>query len=324
LKAMYKDPAMLIYLDGDRNDARQPNENFARELFELFTMGVGHYTEDDIKAAARAFTGWQVDAIHLSGVFNMRRHDSGSKTVLGRTGNFNGDDIIDLILTQPVTAEFICRKLCAAFLNREVKDEFVQQLAQTFRENHYEIKPVLHELFNHEIFYSDQAVGALIKSPIEIAVNNARALALERVDLRYLLSASAELNQDLLNPPNVAGWPGQRDWISPTTFVSRNAFSETFIIGGTLDNPGGNNGLAPLDVMAFARSFGQTKARPLAQAMVEHLLAVPLVEETFEALMTVLVGSADPEDWSLDYPGAEEQVKSFLVALIRQPEFHLV
>ncbi len=324
LQAMYRDPAMLIYLDGASNNARQPNENFARELLELFTMGVGHYIEDDIQAAARAFTGWQADSINLTSAFNQRRHDAGSKTFMGKTGNFNGDDIIDMILEQPVTAEFMCRKLCREFLNREVKDEFVQQLAQTFRVHDYELEPVLRELFGSEIFYGDQATGALIKSPIEMAAGNARMLAVARINLRYVLSASAELNQDLLNPPNVAGWPGQRDWISPTTFVGRNAFSETFILGGTLDNPGGNNGLAPLDVMAFARSFGQTQAQPLAQAMTEHLLAVPPAKETSAALLTVLVGSADPEDWSLDYPGAEEQVKNFLIALVRQPEFHLM
>ncbi|MGH7494622.1 MAG: DUF1800 domain-containing protein [bacterium] len=324
LKAMYKDPAMLIYLNGDRNVARQPNENFARELLELFTMGVGNYSENDVQEAARAFTGWQVDQLHLAPVFNPRRHDAGRKTFLGRAGNFAGDDIIDIILAQPVTAEFICRKLCAAFLNREVENDFVQQLAQVFRSNHYELKPVLRELFSSDLFYGDQAVGALIKSPIEMAVGNARMFARTQLNLRDLLTACAELNQDVLNPPSVAGWPGQRDWISPTTFVSRNAFSESFITGGRFDDPGGGRGLAPLEIMKFARSFGPTQARELAHAMADHLLAVPLAGETFEALLAVLVGTADPEDWSLDYPGAEQQVKDFLVALVRQPEFHLI
>jgi uncharacterized protein (DUF1800 family) len=323
LKAMYKDPAMLIYLDGVRNVSRQPNENFARELLELFTMGVGNYTEEDIKAAARAFTGWQVDTITLSSALNSRAHDAGQKTFMGRTGNFNGDEIIDIVLEQPATAKHICTKLYEFFVSREVDQAFVDELANTFRSNDYEIKPVLQRLFESEHFYGEQAVGALIKSPVDVAVSNARMLQVSRINARYLLSAVAALNQELFNPPNVAGWPGQRDWISPTTFVTRNAFSETYIVGGTIDNPGGNNGPIVFDAMRFALSFGITTARELAQAMAAHLLAFPLEEEAFEALLTVLVGSADPEDWSIYYPGAEEQVRSFLVELVRQPEFHL-
>lgn len=323
LKAMYKDPAMLIYLDGVRNVSRQPNENFARELLELFTMGVGNYTEDDIKAAARAFTGWQVDTITLGSALNSRLHDAGQKTFMGRTGNFNGDDIIDIILDQAATAKHLCTKLYEFFVSREVDEAFVDDLANTFRSNDYEIKPVLQLIFESEHFYGEQSVGALIKSPVDIAVSNARLLQVSRINARYLISAVASLNQELFNPPNVAGWPGQREWISPTTFVTRNAFSETYIVGGTIDDPGGNGGAIVFDAMRFALSFGVTTARELAQAMAAHLLAFPLEEDAFEALLTVLVGSADPEDWSIYYPGAEQQVRSFLVELMRQPEFHL-
>lgn len=323
LKAMYKDPAMLIYLDGVRNVASQPNENFARELLELFTMGVGNYTEADIKAAARAFTGWEVNTITLNSQLNERRHDKGVKTFMGRSGNFGGDDIIDLVLDQPATAKHVCKKLYEFFVGREVDEAFVNDLANTFRAGNYEIKPVLRRIFASEVFYGENAVGALIKSPVEIAASNARMLVVDRLNARYLISSVAALNQELLNPPNVAGWPGQRDWISPTTFVTRNAFSETYIVGGTIENPGGNNGPIRFDAMKFARSFGLDAARELAQAIATHLLAIPLEAEAFEALLAVLVGSADPSDWSLNYPGAEEQVRGFLVELMRQPEFHL-
>ncbi len=323
LKAMYKDPAMLIYLDGVRNVASQPNENFARELLELFTMGVGNYSEEDIKAAARAFTGWEVDTITLGSRLNTRRHDRGSKTFMGRTGNFGGDEIIDLVLEQAATAKHICKKLYEFFVSREVDEAFVDDLANTLRASNYEIKPVLRRIFENDFFYNEKAVAALIKAPVDLAVSNARTLVVDRLHARYLISAVASLNQELLNPPNVAGWPGQRDWISPTTFVSRNAFSETYIVGGTIENPGGNNGPIRFDAMRFARSFNLNTARELAQAMAAHLLAIPLEPEAFEAVLTVLVGSADPADWSLDYPGAEEQVRGFLVELLRQPEFHL-
>jgi uncharacterized protein (DUF1800 family) len=332
LKAIYKDPAMLIYLDGVRNVARQPNENFARELLELFTMGVGHYTETDIKEAARAFTGWQIDSRNIGSAdpskpvafLNTRMHDSGVKTVFGKSGNFGGDEIIDIILEQPATAEFICRKLYKFLVSREVDEAFVAQLADLFRRNDYEIKPVVRAILESDHLYSDHAVASLIKSPIELAIANLRLLnATSNVNYGYILRAAASLDQELMNPPNVAGWPGQRNWISPTTFVTRNAFSETFIVGGNLENPGGGRRQVEFDAMAFARSFGVTRAIELVDQITAHLLRYPIDDATRDYLITVLVGTADPADWSLDYPGAETQVKQFLVELMRLPEFQL-
>ncbi len=330
LKAIYKDPAMLIYLDGVRNVARQPNENFARELLELFTMGVGHYTETDIKQAARAFTGWQIDSRNIGSTdpnkpvafLNTRVHDDGIKTFFGKSGNFGGDEIIDIILEQPAVAEFICTKLYKFFVSREVDKAFVSDLADTFRQNNYEIKPVLQAIFESEHFYSDHAVAALIKSPLELACSSLRLLQATRATPAYVLRAVAALDQDLMNPPNVAGWPGQRDWINATTFVTRNAFSETYIMGGSFDGRGGTQ--IQVDSMAFARSFGVEKATELVDSFTAHLLRYPLDEATRDYLITVLIGTADPDDWSLNYPGAETQVKQCLVELMRLPEFQLV
>ncbi len=332
LKAIYKDPAMLIYLDGVRNVARQPNENFARELLELFTMGVGHYTENDIKEAARAFTGWQIDSRNIGqpapaqvSFLIPNRHDSGIKTFFGKSGNFGGDEIIDIILDQPAVAEFICTKLYKFFVSREVDAAFVSDLANTFRQNNYEIKPVLNAIFESEHFYSDHAVAGLIKSPIELAVSSLRLLQATRATPAYVLRAVAALDQDLMNPPNVAGWPGQRDWINATTFVTRNAFSETYIMGGSFDGGrGGDRVQIEVDAMAFAHSFGVTKATELVDSFTTHLLRYPLDEATRDYLITVLIGTADPDDWSLNYPGAETQVKQCLVELMRLPEFQLV
>ncbi len=323
LKAMYKDPGMLYYLNGVQNQAQAPNENFARELMELFTMGIGNYTERDIKEAARAFTGWQVDTISLSSYVNPNRFDRGEKTFLGRTGNFFGDHIIDIILEQEVTARFICRKIYEFFVSRQINEDLVEALAATFRNRDYEIKPVLRQLFTSDFFYSDEVRASLIKSPVEMAVANARALSVEETNLRYLLGATAELGQDLLNPPNVAGWPGQRSWISPTTYVARNTFSEIFINGGVLDNPDSNRSPIKFDAMAFARSFNLTGAQELAEAMEAHLLRLPANEASREFLLQVLLGTASPEDWSLNYPGADKLVQDFLVQLVRLPEYHL-
>ncbi len=323
LKAIYKDPAMLLYLDGFNNVVGAPNENFARELLELFTMGVGNYTEDDIKAAARAFTGWQIDPYNLTSFFNPLLHDYRSKTFMGQTGNFEGDDIIDIILEQPQTATFICTKFYKLFVNRELDEPFINELAEIFQSNNYEIKPVLQRLFTSEQFYSNNSVAALIKSPIELVISNARMLSVQSANVYFLLFASALIDQDLMMPPNVAGWPGQRSWISSTTFVLRNTISEIYINPELVRDQ--DTGEAPInfDPLAFAYSFGLAGARELAEAMLKHVHRMVIDEKTFDFLLTVLVGTADPEDWSLAYPGADQLVANFLIQALRLPEFQL-
>ncbi|MCG8605031.1 DUF1800 domain-containing protein [bacterium] len=322
LKEIYKDPTMLLYLDGASNIAQQPNENFARELLELFTLGVGNYTEKDIKEAARAFSGWQLDLYNLTSFLNPTLHDYGLKTFLGQTGNFDGDDIIDIILQQAQTAKHIARAVYEHFVSREPDEEVIDSLAKTFRSNDYEIKPMLRELFTNEHFYSDHAIGSLIKAPVEMAALNARALSVQNLDPFFVLFTTAIQDQELMNPPNVAGWPGQRNWISPTTYVTRNTINEVYVNPDLIRNDVGEP-FMEFDPLAFARSFGTEDARTLAQAMVDHLLRISVSEETLNFLVTTLIGTADPSDWSLDYPGADRQVQAFLVQVIRLPEYHL-
>lgn len=322
LTDIYKDPTMLLYLDGAINIGEQPNENFARELLELFTMGVGNYTEQDIKEAARAFTGWQVDTYNITSFFNPNLHDNGIKTFLGRTGNFQGDDIIDIILQQDQTARHIARKVYEHFVSREVDEAIIEGIAATFRSNDYEIKPMLRQLFTDDLFYSERAVASLIKAPIEMAVQNARVLSVQNVDLYFVLFTTAILDQELLNPPNVAGWPGQRNWISPATYVTRNTVNEVYVNPEIFRNEDGSP-FVEFEPLEFARSFGIADAQGLAEAMIRHLLQISVSQETFDFLLTALLGSADPGDWSLDYPGADRFVRSFLVQVLRLPEYHL-
>jgi len=187
----------------------------------------------------------------------------------------------------------------------------------------YEIKPVLQKLFTSDLFYSNQAVASLIKSPVDMAITNARMLSVDSIDLRYLLNATRDLNQELLNPPNVAGWPGQRDWISPTTYITRNTFSETYVNGGLYQNPNSRRSPIEFDPLAFAKSFNIQEVTELAEAMATHLLALPVQQQNMDFLVSVLLGSAEPGDWSLDYPGADRLVTEFLIQLLRLPEFHL-
>ncbi len=323
LKAMYKDPCMLLYLNGVQNSAEHPNENFARELLELFTMGVGNYTEDDIKEAARALTGWRFDARSWVSFLYPPEHDYGTKTFLGRTGNFGADDIIDIILEQEVTARFICRKLYEFFVSRELNEDFINELANTFRSNDYEIKPVLRQMFTSEFFYTEDVTASLIKSPIDLTVSNARRLSVQSVNVFFLVFAAAVLDQELFQPPNVAGWPGQRAWISPTTYVLRNTVSEIFVNEDLLRDPNTNEPPVRFDPLEFARSFGLSGAQELLDAMTGHLLRLPVSEQTRDSLLSVLVGTADPNDWSLEYPGADRQVKEFLIQVLRLAEHHL-
>jgi len=217
--AVGQSPAMLRYLDNDRNVKGKPNENWARELLELFTLGVGNYTEDDIKESARAFTGWTM----RDGAFayNSRAHDHGQKTFMGQTGNLDGWDIIDTIFQQPAAARLISRKLFEFFAYADPDPEIVESLASNLRFNNYDIRPLLNQLFRSKVFYSKKAIGTQIKSPVQFVVQLARDLNLTEPPYAAMAEASANLGQNLFFPPNVAGWAGGRTWINANTLLER-------------------------------------------------------------------------------------------------------
>ena len=220
LKAVSKSPAMLQFLNNQQNRKGKPNENFAREVMELFTMGRGNYTEKDIKEAARAFTGW---GFNLQGTFVFRKnqHDTGSKTFLGRTGNFDGDDILNILLEQPQTAVFITQKLYKYFVNESTDDKNVQWLSQRFYDNKYDIKKLLEDIYSSDWFYTEKNIGNKIKSPIELLAGIRRLLPLELDNDQSQLLFQKVLGQILFYPPNVAGWPGGRTWIDSSTLMVR-------------------------------------------------------------------------------------------------------
>ncbi|MBA1446569.1 MAG: DUF1800 domain-containing protein [Chromatiales bacterium] len=221
LQAMARDPAMLRYLDGAVNRRNNPNENFARELLELFTLGEGYYTEADIKAAARAFTGWSID--RRSGKFRYysRRHDDGEKLFLGRRGRFDGDDILRILLDHTRTAITITDKLWREFISPEPDPHEVKRLAKLFRESDYQLRPLLKALFNTDQFRAGENRGSLIKSPVELLIGTLHQLEINVESGRLLALASRRLGQDLFNPPNVKGWPGGEHWINADTLLQR-------------------------------------------------------------------------------------------------------
>ncbi len=220
LVGILTDPAMLVYLDNGENRKDHPNENFGRELLELFTMGVGNYTEQDIREASRAFTGWTNDALEFR--FDAETHDFAEKTFLGRTGAFDGEDIIDIILDAPVTAEFIAGKLYRFLVREEIDAATRTALGAAFREAGYELRPLLRRVFLSKDFYSSASYATQVKSPVQLVVSTYRKLGLTRLptipDFNRL---TAGLGQTLFNPPNVAGWAGGRTWITPALLLER-------------------------------------------------------------------------------------------------------
>lgn len=223
LISVAQDPAMLAYLDAGVNVKGAPNENFAREIMELFTMGVGNYSETDIREAARAFTGWNFRG--LAFVVNEQQHDDSPKTVLGRSGNFDGVAVIDVILAQPVTAEYLAAKIYRYFVREEISPEMRKALGAVLRDANYEIAPLLETIFRSNDFYSAASVGTRIKPPVELVVGTYRKLGLKQVpgvpDFNEVTEA---LGQKLFYPPTVAGWAHGRSWITPGLLLMRGNF----------------------------------------------------------------------------------------------------
>ncbi len=234
LKAVARDPAMLIYLDGVRSVARQPNENFGRELLELFTLGEGHYSEADIKAAARAFTGWSIDPATGAFVDRVQQHDGGEKTFLGQTGRFGGDDIIAILLRNPHTAETIVRKLWLEFVSLKPDPEEVTRLAAVFRTGGYEIKPLMRAMFLSSAFRDPAIRGGLIKSPVDLIVGSVRVLGLPVPEKTGLVRMMQGLGQVPFDPPNVKGWSGGESWISTYTLLLRQQFLRRMVEATTV------------------------------------------------------------------------------------------
>ncbi len=243
LVAIAKDPAMLVFLDAAQNVKGAPNENFGREVMELFTMGVGNYTEDDIREAARAFTGWGND--DLTFVIDPDRHDAGAKRFLGREGDFTGEDILRIILEQPQTAIYIASKLYRFFVREDISPALAETLGTLLRDNRYEIAPFLRTLFLSEDFYAEPCVATHIKSPIELIVSTYRKLGLgELPGIPDPYTVSKTLGQILLYPPTVAGWSEGRSWITPGLLFERANFAREVMFPNIIEfsdplhNPG--------------------------------------------------------------------------------------
>ncbi len=220
IHAMAKDVSMIRFLNNQQNRKKQANENFARELLELFTIGQGNYTERDIKEAARAFTGWSSDQ-QLDFKFKKRQHDFEAKTFMGKTGNFDGGDIIDIILSRKETAYFICRKVYRFFVNDKVNDQHLSTLSERFYNSGYDIRDLMYTIFSSDWFYQKENLGVKIKSPLELLAGIMRTLDVKFDKIESILFIERALGQVLFKPPNVAGWAGGKNWIDNSTLMLR-------------------------------------------------------------------------------------------------------
>jgi uncharacterized protein (DUF1800 family) len=219
LQKVTRDPATLIWLDNRLNRKAAPNENYAREVQELFTVGIGNYTEQDIHEAARAFTGHTLDK-NLGYIFNKAQHDAGTKTFQGQTGNFDADDVLAILVRNPATARFITTKLFTYFVHDSPDSSTIDRLAGTFSSSSFDIRSVLRDLFSGPEFLSPRAFHAQVKQPVDFVSGSLKSLNVQNVgpDVTQVLR---RMGQDLLNPPDVSGWKGGNAWINSSTLFER-------------------------------------------------------------------------------------------------------
>lgn len=328
LREVSKSPAMLAFLNNQQNKKQHPNENFAREVMELFTMGRGNYTESDVKEGARAFTGW---GFNLRGEFMERPflHDNGSKTFLGKTGNFDGDDILDIILEQKATAKFITQKVYKFFVNEEVDAEKAAFLSERFYQSNYNTRQLLNDIFTSQWFYEEKNIGTRIKSPVELLVGVRRLIPMELDRPEVQILFEKVLGQVLFFPPNVAGWPGGKNWIDSSALMFRMRLpqlltnSEEMLITPKEDDDVmmGREGADPknnrrnlsvtVDWDSVYKVFANTKREDLLQKVNEIVLQT--------------ANSINPDILKryADNHSREGFIKSTLIELMSTPEYQL-
>ncbi len=332
LKGISKDPAMMVWLDLETNKKGHPNENYARELMELFSMGVGNYTEQDVRESARAFTGWVVrrqrlgaQQFRFESAFNPRQHDDGVKTFLGHTGNFNGDDIVDIIVQQPATARFIVKKLFGFFVYPDPTDDVLRPFVDVFTTSKYSIKAVMRAILTSDVFYSPRAYRALVKSPADLVAGTLRTLGAE-TNGAGLPNLLVQMGQELFNPPNVAGWPGGPAWLTSGTWLARLNFVNRVVASlgaATTDQTARALGGRPV---ASVHVPLPTETASTSSAIVDRLAAQLLDGQIDAAQRQILVdyvsahassGGASTRPW------LESSHRDALYLVLAMPEYHL-
>lgn len=344
--------AMLRYLDGAFNNKNRPNENYARELYELFTLGEGiGYTEDDITEAARALTGYvnrgEVGCTAIT--FDPERHDTDAKTIMGQTGAWGYDDVIDILFSQRPNeiAEFVCRKLYEFFVHPDSRDEtnnaqtIIDGLAATFLANNFELAPVLSQLFKSQHFFDENAIGVIIKSPFDLYLNFLNESDFTYADGNVInaIDAAAMIGQELFDPIDVAGWQRDRSWIDTNFMIGRWLTIETFLqqyfqadeeqfrtFGIDATDTSGASGITEGDPEVVARAIIDKLTPKGLLEDVEYAAAITVFRERYEDNGFY---ADDPGNttgvstWDMTLPNAPLQVLDLVMHLTKQPEFQL-
>ena len=325
-KAVSRSPAMMTYLDLDRSSRRAPNENFARELFELFLLGEGNYTEADIKQAARAFTGYRKgkDGFRL----DERAADPGEKTLFGRTGKFTGDEVIDLAYAQPAAATFLPREMARFYLtDQPPPQEFFTPLGEAWRAGGFALRDLCHRFFGSTFFFDPAHRANFIKSPVHYLLGLVQDLGLDVLPLqRTTLQPLRQMGQNLLNPPNVRGWVGGRLWINSSTLAARRQLAITLCTPLDEDTLNADDALE----LAVARDAGHNRftvdeeriraftalgPQGIADRLCDFFLPVR-VSEDYRSTLVAYLAKGQSDDFA-------EQARRATIAVLQSPEYQL-
>jgi len=310
-----QDPAMLRYLDNNVNAAAHPNENYARELMELFTLGIGNYTETDVRESARAFTGWTFRRNpDGTGYFfdNVRQHDDGKKTFLGQTGNFTGSDIVAIIFRQPAAAQFFATKLLSFFVYMDPEPQLVDQVAALLRRSDFELRPVMATLLRSNVFFSDRAYRALVKSPVEFVVGTHQLFGIAKV-APVELGALRQMGQVLFYPPNVKGWDGGAAWLNSQTVLTRENFAN-----GVAKSP-----QMLQDASWLSPAVASMDPRGVARTLTDTMLQGDVSPASVAQLVTYLGGAGQSELAQLSIENVDERVRSAAYLTMAMPAYQL-
>jgi uncharacterized protein (DUF1800 family) len=325
LRGIIRDPAMLAYLNNNQNRKEKPNENLAREIMELFSLGIGNYTEQDIKEGAKALTGYTYEDDEFT--YNRRQHDEGSKRILGSYGNLDGDDFVDAILKKPECAAYITRRLYHFFVadvpNEErggennlsqPQREALRQLASTLRNANYEIKPMLRRLFLSEHFYQPRFLNEQIKSPTQLVVGAVRSLNTPVRDLGLLTDALKRMGQELFLPPSVKGWDGGRSWMNASTLFDRQNILTYLLTGRKTSGTDAADAYDPTPLLADLPAQDRTNTTKLAS----HLLDLCLGRSPATPMKEVEAFLAASKN-----PSSAEALTGALLLITALPEYQL-
>ncbi len=300
VRAVARDPAMIDYLNNNSNRKAHPNENFAREVMELFTLGIGNYTEQDVKEGARAFTGWAHDGDDF--VYRKFDHDKDVKHFMGRVGTFDGDDVIEILLEQKQCAKFIAAKLFRYFVYEEMDDGLVESVGNELREARYDLRPLLKVLLTSKAFYGPLAVGTQIKSPIHFVLGTVRLAGLQMPPGDGLMYTLRQMGQVPFAPPNVRGWPGGRIWINTSTlFVRVNTAAK--LVDGKLPR---------VDAAKFADDAPSHDPAAVVDYWVDRLVQRPVADDKKRTLAATFGGKS-----------REQDVRTMIQLIVAMPEFQL-